>query len=97
MTFESEEKRSRWPIYRVTFSSESLLHAIAELPTQRGNRLVVVLSRFAHHREHFALDLCRQFSNAVQISRFHQICWLYRRDGQCLPILIYRHTTGQNN
>ena len=37
------------------------------------------------------------FSDAIQISRFHQICRLYRRDGQCLPVLINRHTTGQNN
>ena len=59
--------------------------------------LVFVLSRFAHHGEYLALDLSRQCSDAVQISRFHQICRLYRCDGQGFPILINRYTTGQNN
>ena len=71
--------------------------SLPELPRAGSNQILFALSRFAHHREHFALDLCRQFSDAVQISRFHQICRLYRRDAQCLPILINRHTTGQNN
>ena len=59
--------------------------------------LLFVLSRFMHHGEYLALDLCRQFSDAIQISRFHQIWRLYRCDGQCSPILIDRYTTGQNN
>jgi len=71
--------------------------SLPELRRAGGNLLLFVLSRFAHYGEHLALDLCRQFSDALQISRFHQICRLYRRDGQCLPILINRHTTGQNN
>jgi len=30
-----------------------------------------VLSSFAHHCENLALDLCREFSDTVQTSRFH--------------------------
>ena len=47
---------------------------LPELRRAGGHRLPFILSRFTHHGEHLALDLCRQFTDAVQISRFHQVC-----------------------
>ena len=73
------------------------LMPLPELRRAGAYRLLFLLARFAHYGEHLALDLRRQFSDTLQISRFHQICRLYRCDGQCLPTLINRHSTGQSN